>query len=137
MRRKLATLSALGIAAGALLTPAAAHAAATGCRVVFSGGTSGGPAGGFVLTVLDVYNTGTAPVTGWGITFTLAPGQRISSAINSTITGTSGSVTANNLIWNPTIAPGGRVQIGFQGYHSGDTSLPTATALRGVPCSVG
>jgi len=137
MRRTLATLSALGVLLGGVLDPAAAQASTAGCRVVFSGGASGGAAGGFMLTVLDVYNTGSAPVTTWGITFTLAPGQRIYSAINATIVGTTGAVTANNLPWNPTIQPGGRVQIGFQAYHTGDSSVPTGTALRGVACTVG
>ncbi|MEV0150745.1 MULTISPECIES: PHB depolymerase family esterase [unclassified Nonomuraea] len=85
---------------------------------------------------LTVTNTGTAPVNGWSLTFTLPAGQAITSGWNATYNPTTGQVKAANLSYNATLAPGASTSIGFQATHTGDTAKPTAFTLNAAPCTV-
>jgi cellulase/cellobiase CelA1 len=84
---------------------------------------------------IAVTNTGTTPINGWSLAFTLAAGQTITSGWNATYSPTSGQVTARNVAYNGTIAPGGSVSIGFQATHTGNSAAPTGYALNGVACT--
>ncbi|MBM7077056.1 cellulose binding domain-containing protein [Micromonospora humida] len=84
---------------------------------------------------LTVTNTGSTPVNGWSLAFTLPGGQSITSGWNATYTPASGQVTARNVSYNPTIAPGASVSIGFQANHTGDAAAPAAFTLNGVTCT--
>ncbi|MFI5963611.1 cellulose binding domain-containing protein [Streptomyces asoensis] len=109
-------------------------------------GTPGGPAAckvaygtsvwqdGFTADV-SVTNTGSSPVNGWNLAFTLPSGQRITSAWNATVSSPTGAVTATNAAHNASIAPGGQVSFGFQGTHSGSFVKPTAFSLNGTACT--
>jgi hypothetical protein len=44
-------------------------------------------------------------------------------------------VTATNVSYNGSIAPGGNVQFGFQGTWTSNDTSPTAFALNGAACS--
>ncbi|WP_197043016.1 cellulose binding domain-containing protein, partial [Microbispora rosea] len=48
----------------------------------------------------------------------------------------SGQVTATNVGYNGTMAPGSTTEIGFQATHTGNAAKPTAFALNGNPCTV-
>ncbi|OWV11491.1 cellulose-binding protein [Micromonospora wenchangensis] len=84
---------------------------------------------------LTVTNTGSTPVNGWSLVFTLPSGQSITSGWNATYTPASGQVTARNVSYNPTIAPSASVSIGFQANHTGNAAAPTAFTLNGVTCT--
>ncbi|MBM7085572.1 cellulose binding domain-containing protein [Micromonospora humidisoli] len=84
---------------------------------------------------LTVTNTGSTPVNGWSLVFTLPGGQSITSGWNATYTPASGQVTARNVSYNQTIAPGASVSIGFQANHTGNAAAPTAFTLNGVTCT--
>jgi poly(3-hydroxybutyrate) depolymerase len=85
---------------------------------------------------ITITNTGTSAVNGWSLVFTLPAGQTITSGWNANYSPTSGQVTARNVTYNPGIAPGASVSIGFQAGHTGDTGEPTSFTLNGAPCTV-
>ncbi|WUI10416.1 cellulose-binding domain-containing protein [Micromonospora sp. NBC_00421] len=92
-------------------------------------------ASGFTANIA-ITNTGTSTIDGWTLAFTLPSGQSVTSAWNATISPTSGQVSARNVSYNGTLAPGATVEIGFQANHTGNTAEPTAFTLNGIPCTV-
>jgi hypothetical protein len=89
---------------------------------------------GFTADV-TVTNTGSSTVNGWALTFTLPGGQTITNSWNTTLSGSSGAVTARNVSYNGSIAPGASTSFGFQGTHSGSFSTPSSFALNGSTCT--
>ncbi|WP_309114214.1 cellulose binding domain-containing protein [Saccharothrix sp.] len=85
---------------------------------------------------ITITNTGTAPVAGWSLAFTLPAGQTITSGWNADYTPKSGAVTARNLSYNADIAPGASVSIGFQATHTGNSGEPAAFTLNGAACTI-
>ena len=45
-------------------------------------------------------------------------------------------MSATNVGYNGTIAPGASVEFGFQANHTGNTSKPSSFTLNGVACTV-
>ncbi|TDC74157.1 extracellular catalytic domain type 1 short-chain-length polyhydroxyalkanoate depolymerase [Streptomyces hainanensis] len=86
---------------------------------------------------LTLTNTGTAPISGWSLRFTLASGQTITSGWNATYSPSSGTVTATNVAHNASIAAGASVSVGFQANHTGNSAAPTGFALNGASCTTG
>ncbi|AXH92233.1 cellulose binding domain-containing protein [Micromonospora aurantiaca] len=84
---------------------------------------------------LTVTNTGGSAINGWSLVFTLPGGQTITSGWNATYSPGSGQVTARNVSYNSTIAPGASVSLGFQANHTGNTAAPAAFTLNGVACA--
>ncbi|WP_329107871.1 cellulose binding domain-containing protein [Micromonospora sp. NBC_01699] len=103
------------------------------CRV---GYTSNSWQNGFTADV-SVTNTGSGPVNGWTLTYDLPAGQQVTSAWNATVTQSGSAVTARNIGWNGTIAPGATVTFGHQGTHGGGYTTPTAFTLNGTACARG
>jgi hypothetical protein len=89
---------------------------------------------GFTADV-TIRNTGSAPVDGWKLAFTLPSGQRVANAWNATVSPSSGAVTASALTHNARIAPGGSQTFGFQGSHGGTFAAPSAFTLNGTACT--
>jgi cellulase/cellobiase CelA1 len=89
---------------------------------------------GFTANV-TVANTGSTPVNGWTLGFTLPSGQTITSSWNATLTGSSGAVTARNVTWNGGIPANGSQSFGFQGTYTGSYSSPSAFTLNGAACT--
>ncbi|GAA0341661.1 cellulose binding domain-containing protein [Actinoallomurus spadix] len=85
---------------------------------------------------LTITNTGTTPIDGWSLKFTLPAGQTIVSGWNATFSSSGSQVTATNASYNGSLAPGASAGIGFQAGHTGDTAAPTAFTLNGSPCEV-
>ncbi len=90
---------------------------------------------GFTANI-SITNTGTSTINGWTLVFTLPSGQSITSGWNATYSPSSGQVSARNVSYNGTLAPGATIDIGFQATHTGNTAEPTAFTLNGVPCTV-
>lgn len=113
------------------------------------GGGPGGPGGGTACSVgyttntwqggftadVTVTNTGSTPVDGWRLAFTLPSGQQITSAWNAAVSPSSGSVTATGQTHNANIAPGGSRTFGFQGTYSGAFTAPGGFSLNGTACT--
>jgi glucuronoarabinoxylan endo-1,4-beta-xylanase len=85
---------------------------------------------------ISITNTGTSTINGWTLAFTLPSGQSITSGWNATFSPATGQVSARNVSYNGTLAPGATVDIGFQATHTGNTAEPTAFTLNGIPCTV-
>ncbi len=88
-----------------------------------------------LTTALTVTNTGSAPIGGWSLDFTLPAGQSIVSGWNATYSPASGRVTARDAGYNSAIAPGASVSLGFQATHTGANATPTAYTLNGSSCT--
>jgi poly(3-hydroxybutyrate) depolymerase len=86
---------------------------------------------------VTVTNTGGSTINGWTVAFTLPSGQTITNGWNATYAPTSGRVTATNVSYNGTLAPGASVSFGFQATHTGDSGPPAAYALNGSSCTSG
>ncbi|MEU4769387.1 cellulose binding domain-containing protein [Actinosynnema sp. NPDC023794] len=84
---------------------------------------------------ITITNTGSAPVSGWSLAFTLPGGQNITSGWNASYSPSSGQVTARNVSYNGSIAPGASVAIGFQATHTGDAAKPASYTLNGAACT--
>jgi poly(hydroxyalkanoate) depolymerase family esterase len=85
---------------------------------------------------ITITNTGSATINSWSLVFTLPSGQTITSGWNATYTPSSGQVTAKNLSYNGTLAPGASTNIGFQATHTGNTARPATFTLNGSACTV-
>jgi len=90
---------------------------------------------GFTADV-TVTNTGSGTVNGWTLAYTLPGGQAITNSWNATVTASGSSVTARNVSWNGTLAPGASTSFGYQGTHGGSYASPTAFTLNGSACTV-
>lgn len=104
----------------------------TACKVTY--GTNVWQ-GGFTADV-TVANSGSTPVDGWNLAFTLPSGQRVTGAWNASLSAQSGAVTASGLAHNSSISAGGSQSFGFQGTYSGTFAKPTAFSLNGTACTV-
>jgi hypothetical protein len=89
---------------------------------------------GFTADV-QITNTGSGTVNGWTLAYNLPSGQQVTSSWNATVSQSGSSVTARNVSWNGTLAPGGTASFGYQGTLSGTYSSPTSFTLNGVACS--
>jgi endo-1,4-beta-xylanase len=91
-------------------------------------------AGGIVAN-LTVTNTGTTAINGWTVRFTFPGDTHFTTAWNATVTQTGAAMSATNLSYNATIAPGGNTSWGFQGTWTGNDAAPTAFSVNGSACS--
>jgi glucuronoarabinoxylan endo-1,4-beta-xylanase len=87
-----------------------------------------------LVDTITITNTGTNPINGWSLGFTLGSGQTITSGWNATYSPTSGQVTARNVSHNASIPPGGSIAIGFQASHNGNSAAPGGFTLNGTAC---
>ncbi|SCL13706.1 Cellulase/cellobiase CelA1 [Micromonospora nigra] len=86
--------------------------------------------GGFQGEV-TVRNSGTAALSGWTARFTYADGQRITQAWNATVTQDGTTVTARNVGWNGTLAPGAQASFGFLASSAGTNTVPAVGCTAG------
>ncbi|MGN9809845.1 glycoside hydrolase family 9 protein [Micromonospora sp. BQ11] len=121
-------------AASAPVTVTTADPPAAGaCRVTYA--TSDWSTG-FTATI-TITNTGTATVDGWTLAFAFPlSSQRVGQGWSATYAQTGTAVTATNLSYNGSLAPGASTGIGFNGTHTGSNPKPTSFTLNGVPCTV-
>nr|WP_203597733.1 PHB depolymerase family esterase [Actinomadura bangladeshensis] len=85
---------------------------------------------------IAVTNTGDTTINKWSLVFTLPSGQTITSGWNATFSPSSGRITATNMSYNGSLAPGASTSIGFQAMQTGDTAAPVAFTLNGSTCTV-
>lgn len=122
------TISTLMV--GTVVAATAAQAAA-GCRVAYSVPSQW--SGGFTANV-SVTNLGD-PINGWRLVWTFPSGQQVTQAWDSTVSPTSGTVTATNMSYNAAIPTNGMVSFGFNGSWSGANTAPSSFALNGTTCT--
>jgi hypothetical protein len=90
--------------------------------------------GGFTASV-TIGDTGPAPISGWTLAFTFPGDQKITNAWNAAVTQTGASVSAANLSYNATIAPGASQSLGFQGTWATNGTAPASFTVNGAACS--
>jgi poly(hydroxyalkanoate) depolymerase family esterase len=88
---------------------------------------------GFTANV-TVTNSSTTAVNGWTVQWSWSGNQRVTNSWNTTLTQSGADVTARNVSYNATIAPGASVTFGFQGTYSGTNQAPTRFTLNGAAC---
>ncbi|MEU8175123.1 pectinesterase family protein [Microbispora hainanensis] len=125
----IGALAAVAALAGVAAAPAAQ--AAAGCAVTYT--TNDWP-GGFTAAI-TIQNLGDA-INGWSLGFAFpASGQKVDTGWSATFSQSGQNVTATNVDYNPAIATGASVSIGFNGSWSGSNPTPTAFTLNGVTCT--
>ena len=103
------------------------------CRVTYASNSWGT---GFTANV-TIANTGPSQLNGWTLQYSLPTGQQVTNVWNANVTQNGSAVTARNLGWNGTIAPGGTASFGYQGTLNGTYTAPTAFTLNGEACTLG
>jgi len=106
-------------------------APAGACRVAFQANAWNT---GYTANV-TITNTGSAPVDGWTLRFTLPTGQSIAQVWSSELAQSGQVVSLTNAPWNGQIPPGGNVQIGFNANHPGTATAPSSFTLNGATCA--
>jgi len=89
--------------------------------------------GGFGANV-TIANTGTTTINGWTLTWTFPNGQTITQLWNASYTQSGSQVSATNLSYNGTLAPGSNTAFGFNGTWNGTNASPSAFTLNGATC---
>ncbi|MFL6144593.1 MAG: cellulose binding domain-containing protein [Labedaea sp.] len=88
---------------------------------------------------LTLANTGTAAINGWTLAFSFPASQRVVSGWNANwdqvVGGTN--VTASNVDFNGSIAPGTSIEIGFNGSWAGSNPSPSNFTVNNNQCSSG
>jgi len=86
---------------------------------------------GFTASV-RIINNGTAPISGWALSWSYNDGSRVTSSWNASVSGAN-PYAAAPLNWNSTIAVGANVEFGVQGTNgSGKAQVPV---IAGAVCS--
>ncbi|MFD0318329.1 cellulose binding domain-containing protein [Streptomyces flavalbus] len=91
--------------------------------------------GGFQADV-RLANTGTAPWSGWSLSWTFGQGQTVTQMWNAEHTQSGATVTAKNVGWNANVAAGSSVSFGFTGNWNQSNAKPTAFKLGDRTCTV-
>ena len=82
---------------------------------------------GYVLQPVTITNTGTTTTTSWTVTVTLPAGHAMTGSWPGNVSISGQTITATNLTWNGTLAPGATATFGFQASRpSTSTALPTS-----------
>ncbi|MGN9803493.1 glycoside hydrolase family 9 protein [Micromonospora sp. L32] len=90
---------------------------------------------GFTANI-TITNTGTSTLTGWTLGFSFpSSGQQVGQGWSATYRQTGTAVTATNLSYNGTLAPGASTSLGFNGTHTGSNPRPATFTLNGVTCA--
>ncbi|MGW4293559.1 GH12 family glycosyl hydrolase domain-containing protein [Micromonospora chersina] len=89
---------------------------------------------GFTADV-TITNTGSSTVNGWTLNYNLPSGQTITGSWNATVTQSGSAVTARNLSYNGTLAPGASTSFGYQATLNGAFSTPSSFTLNGATCA--
>ncbi|GAA5042879.1 glucose/arabinose dehydrogenase [Thermocatellispora tengchongensis] len=95
---------------------------AGGCTAAYR--VTGQWSGGF-QGELTVRNSGTAPITGWTVTFAFPNGQTISQMWGGRHTQSGASVTVRNETWNGSLGPGAGTAAGFLASWNGNNGVPS------------
>ncbi|MFD7657874.1 cellulase family glycosylhydrolase [Actinosynnema sp. NPDC059797] len=105
----------------------------TSCAVTYRVNSSWN--GGFQGEVA-IKNTSSSTVNGWTLVWSFSNGQKVTQMWHAIASQSGSQVTARNESWNPVIAAGGTVNLGFTSSYNGTNTAPTAFTLNGASCSV-
>lgn len=80
---------------------------------------------------MTVANPGPATIDSWSVNFTFTDGQQVTQYWETELDQTGARVTAGNVAWNGTLAPGTSATFGFLGSWDGANSVPTLSCATG------
>ena len=104
------------------------------CRIAYTSNPNSANAS--FTGAVTITNTGNTPVNGWALTFSFTDGQRVTTGWNATVTQTNTLVTARNVSYNGTIAPGASTSFGFLGTRGSSANPPpVGWRLNGTACT--
>jgi hypothetical protein len=101
--------------------PPSSQPPSSGCTATYA--VTGQWQGGFQAEV-TVRNSGTAPITGWRVTWTLPSGQSITQVWNGSHTVAGDTVTVTDVGWNGALRAGATAAFGLTASSSGAPSGP-------------
>ncbi|MBB3193898.1 glycoside hydrolase family 9 protein [Roseateles terrae] len=81
-------------------------------------------------------NTGTTPISNWGVSFTESNSITVSNSWSGTFVATGTKVSFTPQTWNATVAAGGNTDAGMQLSYSGTKPTPSAVVMTGASCQV-
>jgi cellulase/cellobiase CelA1 len=110
---------------------AARATADPGCVVTY---TARNWPGAFTAKV-TISNRGTTSINGWTLTFRFPGDEAVSSAWNASFTQTGADVSASNLSFDATIAPGASQSLGFLGAWTSDGAAPADFRVNRAACT--
>lgn len=84
---------------------------------------------------MTITNSGTSAINGWTLGFTFPGDQKITNAWGATTNQSGAAVTATNVAYDGSIAPGANTSFGFQGTWTSNDSSPTGFTVNGAACS--
>jgi len=85
---------------------------------------------------ITIYNTGTASISSWTVSWTYSGGQVLTSVTNGSLSQSGGSVKISNTGSNGTIAAGGSYSgVKFSGISGLTNPAPTSFSVNGTTCS--
>jgi Domain of unknown function (DUF4832)/Domain of unknown function (DUF4874)/Cellulose binding domain len=119
--------------------PSTATATATSgnaaCKVTYM--VSSQWTGGF-SGAITIANTGSTSINGWTLQFAFpAIGQSVTQGWSANWSQSGQNVTATDVGWNGSLAPGSSTGIGFAGAFTTNNPVPTSFTLNGVTCTNG
>lgn len=91
--------------------------------------------GGYGANV-TVRNIGGTTINGWTLRWTFSGGETVREMWNASARQSGSTLDAVNVGYNPQIAPGASVQVGYNGNSRGTHSAPGSFTLNGAQCSV-
>ncbi|MFD4205587.1 lytic polysaccharide monooxygenase [Micromonospora tulbaghiae] len=94
---------------------------AGGCTATYA--ITGSWGGGFQAEV-KVTNGSGSPIRGWSVSWNYQNGQQVNSAWNATVTTSGTLVTARNVAYNGSLAPGASTSFGFTGSAGATNPVP-------------
>ncbi|MFL6115148.1 MAG: cellulose binding domain-containing protein, partial [Catenulispora sp.] len=123
------------------------RSARSGTVAVTTGAGTGNPSckvtytpnvwGGGLTANVALANTGTSAWSSWTAVFTFPGDEKVTSGWNASVVQSGATVTATNLAYNGSVAPGASTSFGFQGTWSASSASPTAFTVNGSACTVG
>ncbi|MFD0331926.1 cellulose binding domain-containing protein [Streptacidiphilus monticola] len=85
---------------------------------------------------MTLTNTGSSAWSSWTAQFTLPDGEKITNAWNATVGQSGTGVTAGNLSYNATVAPGGSASFGYQATWTTSSAAPASFTVNKTACTV-
>lgn len=88
------------------------------------------------VPAIKLSNLGTAPLSGWSVSFTESNGFSLVNSWSGTFAVNGRTVTITPAPWNGTIAPNSSVDVGMQISYSGAKPVPTSVSWSGQSCDI-
>lgn len=83
---------------------------------------------------ITIRNTSGAAINGWTLQWSFGDGQAVKQMWNASSSQRGAVVSATNVFYTATIAPGREVSIGFFGSMRDRNAVPASFTLNGTPC---